>query len=91
MKKRPLKCKEVKEALLALGFKIKKTNHGSHEKYAHDHFNGRRRVVTVDCPKSPFTGDLVKYMAAQAGLKTKEFWEVCAGECCPVAMAQQYT
>jgi hypothetical protein len=36
----------------------------------------RRRLykVTVDCPKEPFTGDLVAWMARQAGVSKREFY-----------------
>lgn len=35
--------------------------------------------VTVDQPKSPFTHDLVKSMASQAGVSKDEFYRACRG------------
>jgi hypothetical protein len=35
---------------------------------------GRLYKVTVDCPKEPFTGDLVASMARQAGVRKREFY-----------------
>jgi hypothetical protein len=35
---------------------------------------GRLYKVTVDCPKEPFTGDLVASMARQAGIRKRKFY-----------------
>lgn len=79
MKKAPPTCKQVKALLKELGFTQEKTNAGSHEKWKHENFRGQTRKVTVDCPKAPFSHDLIAFMAAQAGLSKKEFWEACLG------------
>lgn len=80
MKLAPPTCKQVKKALRKLGFKQKPTNRGSHDKFEHPNFRGKRRVVTVDCPKAPFDHFLIESMAAQAGLKKRKFWEFCVGQ-----------
>jgi hypothetical protein len=38
--------------------------------------DGRRSALQghVDCPKEPFTGDLVASMARQAGVSKREFY-----------------
>jgi len=79
MKLAPPTCKQVKKALTSLGFEPKRTNRGSHEKFQHVKFRGRRRVVTIDCPKAPFSDFLIGTMAAQAGMKKREFWKLCVG------------
>jgi hypothetical protein len=38
---------------------------------------GRIYKVTVDAPKQPFTHDLVKSMASQAGLSKDNFYAAC--------------
>jgi len=72
-------CRQVKKALVGLGFKPKKSNRGSHDKFQHPNFRGQRRVVTVDCPKAPFDNFLIGTMAAQAGMRKREFWKLCVG------------
>lgn len=79
MKLAPPTCKQVKKALKRLGFQPKKTNRGSHDKFEHREFRGKRRVVTVDCPKAPFDHFLIGTMAAQAGMSKREFWRLCVG------------
>lgn len=70
----PLTCKDVKRALKVLGFVYQRTE-GSHEHYT-GMFRGRFRLVTVDCPKAPFSQDLIASMANQAGLTKKELYAV---------------
>jgi hypothetical protein len=36
--------------------------------------NGKLFKVTVDCPKSPFSQDLISSMAKQAGVSKKAFY-----------------
>lgn len=73
----PLTCKQVKSALVAMGFELRKGNGSSHEKWVKTG-DGTRWIVTVDCPKAPFSNDLIKSMAKQAGRPTKEFHRYCA-------------
>lgn len=67
---RPLTYREVTGALKKLGF-VFRNQEGSHEQWvAQDPF----RKVTVDKPKAPFHGDLIKYMCLQAKVSKKEFY-----------------
>lgn len=70
-----LTCKEVKAGLKKLGFEHRETR-GSHEQWVKD-VDGRRYKVTVDCPKQPFSHDLIKSMAHQAGVSKREFYKAC--------------
>lgn len=72
----PPTCKQVKSMLLRLGF-VASAGKGSHENYRHESFKGSFRKVTVDCPKAPFSDDLVSSMARQAGLTKKQFLQAC--------------
>lgn len=73
----PLTCRQVKAALRAMGFEIRPGNGSSHEKWVKTG-GGTRWIVTVDCPKAPFSNDLTKSMAKQAGMSTREFHLYCA-------------
>ncbi len=69
----PLTCKQVKTILSNLGFKLRDHNGTSHEQWikrTEDSFY----KVTVDCPKQPFSQDLISSMAKQAGVSKKEFY-----------------
>lgn len=68
----PLTCKQVKQILSSLGFKLREQK-GSHEQWVKDASGGRFKV-TVDCPKSPFSPDLISSMARQAGVSKKAFY-----------------
>ncbi|SDY40222.1 type II toxin-antitoxin system HicA family toxin [Nitrosomonas sp. Nm33] len=69
----PLTCKEVKQILKNLGFELRPRKSTSHEQWAK--INGSILYkVTVDCPKSPFSQDLISSMAKQAGVSKKEFY-----------------
>lgn len=72
----PLTCRELKRGLKLLGFEPRKRKGTSHEQWVKVE-NGRLFKVTVDCPKEPFTGDLVKSMAAQAGVSKKDLYKAC--------------
>lgn len=72
-KHRPLTCKEVKTILKNLGFAPRPQKGTSHEQWVKDE-GGRRQKVTVDCPKAPFTHDLIRWMAQQAGVSKKAFY-----------------
>ncbi len=71
----PLTCREVKKGLGRLGFKYRNQK-GSHEQWVKV-TDGRIFKVTVDCPKEPFTHDLIKSMASQAGVSKNEFYKAC--------------
>ncbi len=70
---RPLTCREVKTILKNLGFTPRPQKGTSHEQWEKQKA-GRLYKVTVDCPKAPFTQDLIRYMALQAGVSKKEFY-----------------
>lgn len=72
-KHRPLTCAEVKRILTKLGFSPRPQKGTSHEHWIKDS-DGRRFKVTVDCPKSPFSQDLITFMARQAGVTKKAFY-----------------
>jgi predicted RNA binding protein YcfA (HicA-like mRNA interferase family) len=69
----PLTCKQVKQILSALGFSPRQQKGTSHEQWIKD-APSQRFKVTVDCPKSPFSPDLISSMARQAGVSKKEFY-----------------
>jgi predicted RNA binding protein YcfA (HicA-like mRNA interferase family) len=71
----PLTCKQVKQILSSLGFNPRPQKGTSHEQWVKD-VNGKRFKVTVDCPKAPFSPDLISSMAKQAGVTKKEFYAV---------------
>ena len=75
----PLTCKEVKCVLKVLGFSPTPGKRTSHEQWIKEE-KGRFRQVTVDCPKSPFSQDLVKWMAKQAGVSKNKFYSLL-GSC----------
>jgi predicted RNA binding protein YcfA (HicA-like mRNA interferase family) len=69
----PLSCRDVKQILTKLGFSPRPRKGTSHEQWV-KLVGGRLFKVTVDCPKEPFTGDLVASMARQAGVSKREFY-----------------
>ncbi len=69
-----LTYKDVKNILAHEEFK-KRTQKGSHEQWVKD-TKDRRFKVTVDCPKAPFTWDLIKSMASQAGMNKRQFLKI---------------
>ncbi|MFP4246192.1 MAG: type II toxin-antitoxin system HicA family toxin [Halochromatium sp.] len=66
----PLTCHEVKRALKALGFQPIPSRGTSHQQWER-RTEGRLYKVTVDCPKAPFSLDLIDSMARQAGTTRK--------------------
>lgn len=72
----PLTCRELKRGLKKLGFEPRKQKSTSHEQWVKID-KGRIYKVTVDCPKEPFTGDLIKSMASQAGISKDKLYEAC--------------
>jgi predicted RNA binding protein YcfA (HicA-like mRNA interferase family) len=70
---RPLTCTEVKTILKNLGFEPRPQKGTSHEQWVKD-YGGKRYKVTLDCPKEPFTQDLIRSMARQAGVSKRAFY-----------------
>ncbi len=67
----PLTCDQFKSVLSKLGFVKRPKKAGtSHEDWVAT-INGVFRKVTVDCPKAPFSQDLIASMAKQAGVTKK--------------------
>lgn len=73
----PITCKEAKQILTTLGFYHRDTR-GSHEQWVPRDPKAPFRKVTVDCPKAPFSQDLISFMARQAGVSKAEFY-ACLG------------
>ena len=74
----PLTYKDVTRGLKKLGFAPRKARSGtSHEQWVKI-VSGRIYKVTVDPPKQPFTGDLIKAMASQAGVSKDGFYQACS-------------
>ncbi len=71
-KYRPLTYREVTGVLKKLGFKFR-NQEGSHEQWVAD---DPYRKVTVDKPKAPFHGDLIKFMCMQAKVTKKHFYSL---------------
>ena len=69
----PLDCRQVKSILKHYGFRLR-NQVGSHEQWV-GKVGGRFRKVTVDCPKEPFTRDLLNFMIEQSGLTRKQWYE----------------
>jgi predicted RNA binding protein YcfA (HicA-like mRNA interferase family) len=79
----PITCADFKEILKALGFSIRdrrKQSSGSHEDWVGKDASGRFRKVTVDCPKAPFSQDLINWMAKQAGVTKAKIYELYFGQ-----------
>lgn len=51
----------------------------SHEDWVKTDERGRFFKVTVDCPKAPFSQDLIKSMAKQAGVTKQEIYDIHFG------------
>lgn len=70
-----LSCAEVKSILKALGFSPRKNNNGSHESWVREETDTRKFAkVTVDCPKAPFSVNLIKSMISQANSDREKFY-----------------
>ncbi len=69
----PLTCAQVKAILKALGFEPRPQKGTSHEQWV-KRKDGALFKVTVDCPKQPFSHDLIRYMARQAGVSVNAFY-----------------
>jgi predicted RNA binding protein YcfA (HicA-like mRNA interferase family) len=72
----PLTCSQFKTILTELGFKARPQNSGtSHEQWVKV-ADGRLYKVTVDCPKAPFSPDLISSMAKQAGVTKAQIYDI---------------
>lgn len=74
----PLTCKTVKKVLKNLGFKPEPGRSGTSHVHWKKVVNCKLFKVTVDCPKAPFSQDLISSMARQAGLTKKQFYAEAA-------------
>ena len=80
----PLTCSEFKAVLEKLGFSKREKKPGggrggtSHEDWI-GYYGGEFRKVSVDCPKAPFSHDLIGWMAAQAGVTRKIIYDIHFG------------
>lgn len=76
----PLTCREFKAVLSKLGFtKRDKKSGTSHEDWVKTE-GGVFYKVTVDCPKAPFSQDLISSMAKQAGVTKKIIYAIHFGK-----------
>jgi hypothetical protein len=70
---------QFKAILDKLGFVMRPKRAGtSHEDWVCDH-DSRFYKVTVDCPKAPFSQDLITSMARQAGVNKKLIYDIHFG------------
>ena len=77
----PLTCAQFKAVLSKLGFTARPKKSGtSHEDWVAT-INGRFYKVTVDCPKAPFSQDLIQSMAKQVGVTKKIIYDIHFGRC----------
>lgn len=70
----PLTCAQFKAILAQMGFKPRPQKGTSHEQWV-GFYGGKFRKVTVDCPKAPFSPDLISSMAKQAGVTKKAIYD----------------
>ncbi|HDL6962212.1 TPA: type II toxin-antitoxin system HicA family toxin [Yersinia enterocolitica] len=75
----PLKYEEVIRALKSMGFIMKPKTGSSHEQWIR-RTGTSKHVVTVDKHHAPFSRDLIKSMAKQAGINDRKFHALCRGE-----------
>jgi hypothetical protein len=72
----PLTCDEFKSVLRQLGFEPRPMKSGtSHEDWIPADKTAKFRKVTVDCPKAPFSPDLIGSMAKQAGVSRSTIYD----------------
>jgi predicted RNA binding protein YcfA (HicA-like mRNA interferase family) len=72
----PITCPDFKRILQKLGFEARAPKSGtSHEQWVKIE-GGCLYKVTVDCPKAPFTRDLISSMARQAGVTKKRIYQI---------------
>lgn len=83
----PISCADFKEILKELGFTPRKREgRGSHESWVAFR-NNKFHKVTVDCPKAPFSQDLIASMAKQAGVTKKQIYDIYFGRTKPTTSA----
>jgi len=75
----PLTCNQVKKILKAAGFAPAPNKSGTSHEHWKKVVGGKLYKVTVDCPKAPFSQDLISSMAKQAGMTKKQFYAVHEG------------
>lgn len=63
----------MKQILKNLGFEPRPQKGTSHQHWVRDDEKGFFKV-TLDCPKAPFSQDLISSMARQAGVSKNEFY-----------------
>jgi hypothetical protein len=84
----PLTCAEFKAVLSALGFRFRPKKSGTtHEDWVAT-INGKFHKVTVDCPKAPFSQELISSMAKQAGVTKKIIYDIHFGRLNPIVPAK---
>jgi predicted RNA binding protein YcfA (HicA-like mRNA interferase family) len=71
----PISCEDFKAILKTLGFSPRPQKGTSHQQWVKI-VSGRLYKVTVDCPKAPFTRDMIMFMARQAGVSKKRIYEI---------------
>lgn len=76
----PLKYAEVVRALQIMGFEMKPKTGTAHEQWIRKTAT-TKHVVTVDKHHAPFSRDLIKSMAKQAGVDARKFHALCRGDC----------
>jgi hypothetical protein len=82
----PISCSDFKAILTQLGFAPRPKKSGtSHEDWVAT-IGGKFRKDTVDCPKAPFSQDLISSMAKQAGVNKKEIYRLYFGRPKPGAV-----
>lgn len=69
----PLDCTDIKRALKELDFVPAPRTGTSHEQWVRRDAQ-RLYKVTVDCPKAPFSLDLIDSMAKQAGVSRRDLY-----------------
>jgi hypothetical protein len=76
----PVTCSDFKRVIGALGFVARPKKSGTtHEDWIGNKPDGTFAKVTVDCPKAPFSQDLISSMSKQAGITKKLFYEYYFG------------
>lgn len=71
--RRPLSARDVRKILARLGF-LHRTTEGGHEQWVRDE-PAPFRKVTLSAHNQPFADRIVDYMARQAGVSVREFYE----------------
>ncbi len=75
----PITCADFKAILKQLGFAPRPMKSGTTHQQWVGRVGGQFRKVTVDCPKAPFSQDLISSMARQAGVNKKKIYEIYFG------------